>query len=245
VHPKELRRLVADVDGEQNATMRAFDRRSMVRAIGRGGLALASGGAALVGAATAAGAQTTSTTAAPTTAAAPTTTTTLPPQSPQTSDLVIMGFAQSLELGLVQLYTTALATGKLDADATNAVATFQSHHRSHGQSFAGQAGKATLSLANQTLIAEYTPKLTSATTADELLRTLFDLANTFATSYTAALATIIGTNPASLMGSIQPIEARHAVVFGQMLNLEPSQYVPAFEATGGAKTPANYPIVAH
>jgi hypothetical protein len=243
VDPKELRRLVADVDGEQHDAMRAFDRRSMMRAIGLGGLAMATGGAALVGASGVVAAQTTSTTAAPTTAAAPTTTTTLPPQSPQTSDLVIMGFAQSLELGLVQLYATALATGKFDADTTNAVATFQSHHRSHGQSFAGQAGKATLSLANQTLIAEYTPKLQSAASSDEVLQTLFDLANTLATSYTAALTTIIGTNPASLMGSIQPIEGRHAVVFGQMLNLQPSQYVPAFEATGGALTPSNYPIV--
>jgi hypothetical protein len=244
VDPKELRRLVADVDGEQHAAMRAFDRRSMMRAIGLGGVALATGSAVLAGATSVAAAQATSTTAAPATAAAPTTTTTLPPQSPQQSDLPIMAFAQTLELGLVQLYSVALATGKLDADTTNAVATFQSHHRSHGQSYAGQAGKAATSQANQTLIAEYTPKLQSATSAAEVLQTLFDLANTFATSYTAALATIIGTNPASLMGSILPIEARHAVVFGQMLNLEPSQYVPAFEATGGALTPSNYPIVA-
>jgi hypothetical protein len=46
------------------------------------------------------------------------------------------------------------------------------------------------------------------------------------------------------VGSIQPIEARHAVVLGKALNLSIDAYSPVLESTAAALTPAQYPIVA-
>jgi hypothetical protein len=152
-----------------------------------------------------------------------------------------MSFAQSLELAAVQLYDMVITSGKLDATTASLFTTFQSHHRQHGQSYAALAGKAALSRANPRLISAWAPKFQSAGSQTELLRQAFDLENAAAASYTAALARVIGTNPAALVASILPTEGRHAVVFGQALGLSPSAISPPFESTSGAFTPEQYP----
>jgi hypothetical protein len=229
-------------------------RRQLLR--GAGGMAVAAGGAAIAlpALATAAGAQQSPTTTAGstassttsvarTTSAAPTTTTTLPPAKPQPTDLVILSFANSIELALVAVYTQALQTGRLGADNAKFVTGFHSHHRDHAQSFAGMGGKAITNITNQSLVSTFGARIQSASSEQGVLQTLLDLETAAAASYTAALAQIIGTDPAYLVASILPTEARHAVVFGQKLGVSTSAYLPPFESTAGAFTPAAYPIV--
>ena len=52
-----------------------------------------------------------------------------------------------------------------------------------------------------------------------------------------------GPIPAYLVSSILPIEARHAVVLGQALDLNLDDYSPVFETTDDAVTIEQYPIV--
>jgi hypothetical protein len=242
-------------------------RRQLLR--GAGGLAVAAGGAALAvpvlgtraeaqqsptttggssgtaggGSGTSTSASGATTTIAPTTSAAPTTTTTLPPVTPQPADIAIMSFANSVELALVALYGQALGTGQLGADNAKFVGRFQNHHRDHAQSFAGMGGKAITNITNQSLVSTYSARIQAASSEQAVLLVLLELETAAASSYTAALADLIATNPAYLVASILPTEARHAVVIGQKLSAVATAYLPSFESTAAAFTPAQYPIV--
>jgi len=266
VDANRLRRLAAEVDREHRAAMddveRTLGRRSLVRL---GGVAAAAAGigAVLPALAGPASAQQSSTTAAggagatsgttaagvattgsPTSAPQATTTTTLPPNKPQTTDLAYLAFAQSAELALVQFYGVALASSLLSDKVAKVALAFQKHHLDHGQSYAGMAGKAATGVANQTLLASFQPRLQSASTEAALVQALFDAETAAASTYTLGLTQIIGTDPAALIGSIQPIEARHAAVLGEALNLSVDVYTPVLESTATALSPTQYPIVA-
>jgi hypothetical protein len=258
--------LAAEVDREHHAAMdeveRRLDRRTLVR--GLGGLAVTVAGisVAIPALATPAGAQQSSTTVvggagatsgttaagvpttgSPTSAPQATTTTTLPPSKPQTTDLAFLAFAQSVELAVVQAYGVAVASTVLSAKVADIARSFQNHHLDHAQSYAGMAGKAATGVANQTLLSTFGPKLQSASSEAALALVLFQAEMVLTATYTAALAQITGTNPAALVASIQPIEARHAVVLGEALNLSIDDYSPVLESTSTAITPAQYPIV--
>jgi hypothetical protein len=202
--------------------------------------AAGSGGAGSGTSTTAAGA---STSVSPTSSAAPTTTTTLPPSKPLPADIAVLSFANSVELALVAIYTQALATARLGADNAKTVTRFQNHHRDHAQSFAGMGGKAITNIANQSLVSAYTTRIQAAASEQAVLQVLLELETAAASSYTAALANIVATDPAYLVSSILPIESRHAVVYGGKLGASASSYLPSFESTSAAITPAQYPLV--
>jgi hypothetical protein len=266
VDANRLRRLAAEVDRDHRAAMedveRTLGRRALVRGLGGFAVTVAGIGVAIPALATAADAQQSPTTAlggagptsgttapgvlatgSPTSAPQATTTTTVPPSRPQPTDLAFLAFAQSFELVLVQAYGTALSTNLLSAKVASTVRSFQDHHLDHAQSFAGVAGKAATGIANQSMLAAVTPSLQSAASEAQLVQALVQAETAAVATYTAGLAQIIGTDPAALVGSIQPIEARHAAVLGQALNLPIDQYSPVFESADAALTPAQYPIV--
>ena len=254
---KRLRRLVREVDDQHRAAMREIhdevdssaptspgdrgdrgghdSRRAFLRGVSLGGAALTVGGSAVALAATSAAAQTTTT-------AGDTTTTTEVPKAPTAEDLEILSFAQTLELALVEVYGAALATGKLAEDVLPVVAAFRDHHLQHGQVYAGLAGKAALNTANAGLVDDFVPRVERAADQAAVLTVLFELENSAASSYTAALAEVRGLNAAASMANILPIESRHAVVLGETLGLDLDEYVPSFEDPEKGFDPAQYPV---
>ncbi len=250
-----LRRLAAEVDDEHHEAMRSLhddlgntifaadaetraSRRSFLRGLGLGGAVLTVGTTTIAMSAVTAGAQTTTTTPP-----AATTTTTTPPKQPTNEDLVILAFAQSLELAAVQAYV--LAAPKLAGSGVLPIAlAFAGHHEQHAQAFAGLAGKAALGIANQSILAVFGPLIEAARTETEVLKIAFDLETTAASTYVAVLGQLEGTNPATTVASILPIEARHAVVIGQALELPLDEISPSFETPDDGVTPSEYPIVA-
>jgi hypothetical protein len=206
------------------------------------GAAGAGGGGGGSGTSTTAAAGAT-TTAGPTTTAAATTTTTAPPAKPQAEDLVVLSFANSVELGLVAIYTQALASGRLSADNAKIVTRFQAHHRDHAQSFAGMGGKVITNIANQSLVSAYTSRVQAASSEQALLQVLLELETAMASSYTGSISSLVATDPVYLVASILPTESRHAVVYGEKLGAPADSYLPPFESTSGGITPAQYPIV--
>jgi rubrerythrin len=143
----------------------------------------------------------------------------------------------------VQAYGLALAGTLLSPELVAVALAFQNHHRDHAQSFAGMAGKAATGIANQSLLTAFGPRFQSASNQAEVLAAAFALETAAASTYTAGLAQLIGIDPAYLVSSIQPIEARHAVVLGQALDLNLDDYNPVFETTANAVTIEQYPIV--
>jgi rubrerythrin len=264
---REHRAAMGDVRAELERTL---DRRALVRRLGGFAVTVAGISVAIPALATAADAQQSTTivggqtattltggqggtsgttvagvspTGSPTSAPQATTTTTLPPSRPQPTDIVFLSFAQSVELAAVQAYGLALNSTLLSDAVATVASAFQSHHRDHAQAFAGSAGKAATGLANQSLLTAFGPQFQAASSEAQVLQAAFAVEMAAASTYTAALAQIIGTDPAYLVGSILPIEARHAVVLGQALNLDVSTYSPVFETAANALTPDQYPIV--
>ena len=234
-----LRRLLREVDEEHRDTMRAVtdewsaaahaaSRRTFLR-----GSLVASGAAAAVLVPFAGAA-----------AAADATTTTAAPKPPQTADLPLLAFAQSLELAAVQVYVAAAATGKLSSDVVAVATTFERHHREHAQAIAGLAGKAATGVANPKLVKEYGDKVAAAKSQNDVLTLAYQLETAAASTYAYALGAILGTNPAATIASIQPIEARHAVVLGQVLGRPLIDLAPSFESNAlrDAIDPSKYPV---
>lgn len=238
-----LRHLTAEVDDEHRAALRTMrdeigdtllvpaararrSRRALLT-----GLGLVSGGvmsAALSSSASAADA----------------TTTTAPPKVPSTGDLGLLAWAQSLELAAVEAYGLAAASGKLSKDIATVASVFQRHHREHAQAIGGLASKSAPGVANKAILALFGPKFAAAKDEHELLTLAMGVENATAATYVGLIAQLDGTNPAALLASILPIEARHAVVLGRALSAPIAAYLPVREGAGDTAglDPAKYAI---
>jgi Ferritin-like domain len=221
-----LRRLAAEVDDEHRESMRTIvddlaplGRRALAGAfVGVGTLLLGASRASAV-------------------------TTTLPPRQPDEADTSVLVFAQSLELAAVAAYDVALASNLLEPGPAAVAGLFRSHHLEHAQAMAGAAGKAAKNTANKAILKKFGPVLQAAKSQADMLAAAFGLENAAAATYGQALGTLKATDSASLVASIQPVEARHATVLARVLGLNPADYLLDFD--GGAKSalaPSAYAI---
>jgi rubrerythrin len=241
-----LRRLAEEVDEEHRDAMRtmaddlATDLARATRAGAgrraflRGGLVVSAGAVSLavgplVGAA----------------AAADATTTTAPPKGTTADDAVLLAFAQSVELAAVAVYDAALASNRLSAGAADIATLFRSHHKDHAGAHAALAGKVATGKVNKALVTKLGSRMTASNGEAEWLKLAYDIENAAAATYTALLGSLSGIDPASTVASIQPIEARHAVVLGDALGLPLTDVAIDFEptsASAGALDPTAYPV---
>jgi hypothetical protein len=171
------------------------------------------------------------------------TTTTAPPQRPTTQDTVLLGFAQTIEYAASELYDQGVPT--LSGDPGQIALAFSRHHQSYAQQIGGLLGRRAPGVANRTLIQERSAAF-SATSEEEVLRAMYELEISLAASYSAVLGQLRGTDGAALVASIQPIEARQAVVWGQALGLGDDELMPLLEGDEPGVvliTPSQYPVL--
>jgi rubrerythrin len=166
-----------------------------------------------------------------------------PPKAPTTEDKLLLGWAQSVELAAVAAYEAAVGTGRLSDAVVPVADLFRSHHLQHAQAHAAMAGKAALNTANPAILAQFGPLIEGANNQTELLQIAFQLESAAAATYVAALGELVGTDGAALVGSIAPIESRHATVLGDALKLPPEEQCPPFVRAADGLTPAQYPLV--
>jgi hypothetical protein len=193
------------------------------------------------GSATSDGGGSASTTSGPTTTPAPTTT--APPKRPTPADIVLLGFAQSLELAAAQLYGQAAPT--LGKDWQPIAAVFGRHHQAYGEQIGALLGRRAPGIANQTLLRERTPAF-GARSEPAILRAAYELEISLAASYTQLLGQLKGTDGITLVASVQPVEARQAVVLGQAVDVALDDLMPVVEGDepdATLLTPSQYPIV--
>jgi rubrerythrin len=154
------------------------------------------------------------------------------------TDTQIAGYAQSVELAAVAVYTAAAPA--LKGDTLKVAQLFASHHQDHAEAFGSVAGKDARPTANPKLVAAVQPALDSvaATVAAkrdatddvlELARTLEDQATY---TYAAALTALISPEYAAATSTILPIEAQHATVLAIALGKGAADLFPtgAFES---------------
>jgi hypothetical protein len=202
-------------------------RRSLLAALGLGGVVAA------VGAARPAAAQdaTTTTTAGSATTA---TTTTAPPKAPDQADLDVLGFAKQMELTIADAFNTAFTKDKLDALAPDDVErellnVLGAHHQAYAEAISALYGPGSPSSPSDELkTALGTDKLAGAALAD--VRTAAAAIEEAAVdTHLEILGMLRSTNAATLIASIQIVEARQAAVLGALAGQAYGADAPAEE----------------
>lgn len=231
--PRTLRQMASDVDDQHHEAMSEFrdvvgevhappggTRRRFIRDIGIGSAAVTLGSALvpasrLMPAAFAQG---------------------------ELSDTDIAAFAQSVELAAVAAYEAAAGRDLLDAATTEVATTFAGHHQDHADAFGSVAGDAAPGEANQAVLDVFAPMIEDASDAAGLLQIAYDLEEGAAATYVFALGALTDPGNAAATATILPVEAQHAVVLGQALELGPDEYLPPFETADAALDPAEFPV---
>jgi Ferritin-like domain len=203
------------------------DRRRFVRSLALGGAAVAAGAVAgpLV-VDSVASAQTT-------------TTASIPPTIPAT-DVRLVNYAIGLELAASQAYVDMAGTGRLSGDALNYARSWVSHHTDHATALQTVAADQASTTANAKLLAQLGPQIAAATTTKAIYQIAFDMESSMAATHQQLMATLANWQGAATVATLEPIEAQHAVVWGQMLDLPTDRWMPAFQSASGAYDLATY-----
>lgn len=109
---------------------------------------------------------------------------------------------------MVDLYAKNAAGAKDDAKAVANL--FSANHRAAAQAIAGLIGRKAPTTRNQAFYAEHAPKASGD--AKETAAYMASLENALVATHLKVLGAVSGTDGASLVASILPIEARQAAV---------------------------------
>jgi len=240
---RELRQLTEHVDHQHREAMRTIhddlgelhlshqddavvaNRRNFVRNLGLGGAAIAFGSLLVPVAGLVPDALAQTATGADVPAA----------------DMAIIEFAQGLELAAVAAYVAIVAQRKLDTPQTESARLFGRHHTEHSDALAKLIPKANIATtANPKILAVFQPQITAATDANALMQVAFNLESGAAATYQLAMGALSNWQGAAAVATIEPIEAQHAVVWGQALDLPIDQWMPAFQNTAASLNPTTY-----
>jgi hypothetical protein len=72
------------------------------------------------------------------------------------------------------------------------------------------------------------------------MQVAFNIETGAASTYQLAMGELTNWQSATAVATIQPIEAQHAVVWGQALGKPVDQWMPAFETDANALSPTTY-----
>jgi rubrerythrin len=145
-------------------------------------------------------------------------------------DETIAGYAQSVELAAVAVYT--MAAPLLSSTTLPVAKLFMSHHQQHADAFGSVAGTHKATAPNAKLVAAVTPTLQGLKDEKGALEFAFVLEGQAAYTYAAALTLLQDPKFAAATATILPIEAQHQVVLGLALGKAVTDVFPtnAFES---------------
>jgi hypothetical protein len=157
------------------------------------------------------------------------------------ADLALIRFAQGLELALSKAYEDMIATRKLNSEQAQSAGVFSRHHTEHATALAALIPKEQVATTpNLKVVDLFDPRISAAADAAALMQIGFDLETGAAATYQRAMGELEHWEPAATVATIEPIEAQHAAVWGQALDLPQAQWMPAFQDTAAALDPAKY-----
>jgi hypothetical protein len=157
------------------------------------------------------------------------------------ADTNLLVFAQGLELTAQAVYASITATGKLQGQQLQSARTFALHHRQHASLLASLTPKAKVpTQPNSKILALFSGQIDSAPDANALLQIAFNVESGAASTYQLAMGALQNWQGAAAVATIEPIEAQHATVWGQTLNLPTEQWLPAFQTTAASLNPTTY-----
>jgi Ferritin-like domain len=149
--------------------------------------------------------------------------------------------AESVELAAVAAYDAA-ARGKAADIVTGSAAAFADQHRAHARAFGDMAGAAASSQPNRQLVEDLRRRLREAGGERSAVRVLFELEERLAATHLVALGILESLEALRLTAAVLPVETRHAVGLGLMIDAGPSELLPAFESTDAAVDAEQFPV---
>lgn len=158
------------------------------------------------------------------------------------TDVDIGVFAESVELAAVAAYTAAGETGLISDPVLEVAMMFASHHQEHAAAFAGLVGDEATGEPNQAVLDVYAPRIAEAADEAALLAIALELEEGAAATYHFGLGLIQDQMVAAAPATILPIESAHAVVLGQALGNDQASYLPSFQNSEAALSPADFPV---
>ena len=174
-------------------------------------------------------------------AMAQTSTTVAGPPTIPAGDVTLVNYALSLELACEQLYGDMIDTGKLAVTpACSNARTYSSHHNDHATALATLNADAAVYTANAKLLSQVGGQIASAATGAALAQIAFTMESSMASTHQWLMGKVENWQTATTEAELEPVEAQHAVVWGQGLDLPTAQWMPAFESTTGFYDPATY-----
>ena len=158
------------------------------------------------------------------------------------TDVDIGVFAESVELAAVAAYQAAVDTGLLSEAAIEVGTMFAGHHQEHAAAFAGLVGDAATGEPNAAALEVFGPMIAEAADEAALLGIALELEEGAAATYHFGLGLIQDPTVAAAPATILPIESAHAVVLAQVLGNDPATYLPSFQNSDAALSPADFPV---
>jgi Ferritin-like domain len=147
----------------------------------------------------------------PATTAAPATTTTAPPQRPTPEDVVLLNFAEAVELSARDLYQVAIGAGT-KGDVVNALA---DNHRGYADVIRGMLGTRSVGVRDPGVYQQYESQFKVADIA-ALSGPALELESALVATHTEMLRKLVGTDGARRLASILIVEARQAAVLADI-----------------------------
>jgi hypothetical protein len=143
------------------------------------------------------------------------TTTQAPVQRPTQDDVAVLGFAQSVELTLRDLYDIVLGGNVFTDDVEkDAIAVIRENHEAYAQAISGLLGRLAPNRRSDILYSEHEANM--AGSAAQVATALAALENVAVATHSGVVGTLVGIDGASIVASILEIEARHATVLNKL-----------------------------
>ncbi|MEO7396966.1 MAG: ferritin-like domain-containing protein [Ilumatobacteraceae bacterium] len=140
----------------------------------------------------------------------PATTTTAPPRKPTAADIELLGFAQSVELTIRDLYDVALSTNAFDGRSASDVSAIREAHEGYGTAIGGLIGRGASDRSISTLFARFQSGFVGS--AQSVATAAAAMENVAAATHLDLLGELEATDGAALIASIAIVEARNATV---------------------------------
>lgn len=142
------------------------------------------------------------------------TTTTAPPRRPTSDDVALLAAAQQVELTARELYDVAIGGAGWSDVETTVITTIREAHEAVAQALAGMLGGDAPGEMSQSLFDSLSAGFVGS--LGDRLAAAYSLESAIVATHGEVLASLIGTEGATLIAAAQSAEARHGTVLADL-----------------------------
>jgi hypothetical protein len=158
------------------------------------------------------------------------------------ADKQLMAFLQSVSTAVAEVYRQLLAKAVFTSPQLEVITIFARHHVQTGDTWDATLGTESSRTPNGALLAQLQPRVNTAATARQALELMFELEGNLVATLLSAVGQLEAPFPAQNATAMLVPAAQRQVVIGQELGRDAGDFLPTFETTAAAYTPAQFPL---